>query len=80
MAGRAHLVAVNGGLGDESMTEVQRLLREAGGEEAAVAGLRECVDRLERARAAKTALAALPADELRAALRLRRADLETGTV
>lgn len=55
--------------------ELARLLRDARDEAAAVAGLEACVDRLRRARDAQAALASLPADQLRAALRLRRTDL-----
>ena len=58
--------------------ELTRLLREAHDEVAALAGLEESVDRLRRAHAAQTALAGLPAEKLRAALRMRRADLEGG--
>jgi len=53
--------------------ELARLVREAHDEAAAVAGLEDSLDRLRRARAAQTALAALPAERLREALRLRRA-------
>ena len=68
-------------LGNEVMTvtddpELTRLLREARDEAAAMAGLEENVDRLRRARAAQTVLAGLPPEQLRAALRMRRADLE----
>jgi len=58
--------------------ELERLLREANDEAAAVAGLEESLGRLRRARAAQTALAVLPAEQLRAALRMRRADLGGG--
>ena len=59
--------------------DLARLVREARDEEAAVADLEGCLARLHRARAAQTALALLPAEQLRAALRLRRAELDRGT-
>lgn len=58
--------------------ELARLVREAHDEAAAVAGLEDSLDRLRRARAAQTALAALPAERLREALRLRRAAVAGG--
>lgn len=67
-------------LGDEVIDvsddlDLARLVREAHDEAAALAGLEDNLDRLRRARAAQTALAGLPADQLREALRLRRHDL-----
>ena len=44
-------------------------------EDAAVADLEGCVQRLQRARQAKTTLAHLPADQLRTVLQMRRRDL-----
>lgn len=58
--------------------DLARLVREARDEDAAVADLEGCLLRLRRARAAKTTLAGLPAEQLRSALRLRRADLGGG--
>lgn len=58
--------------------ELQRLLREAHDEAAVVAGLEDSLERLRRARAAQTALAGLPAEQLRVALRMRRAALAGG--
>jgi len=58
--------------------ELQRLLREAHDESAAVAGLEDSLERLRRARAAQTALAGLPAEQLREALRMRRTALAGG--
>lgn len=58
--------------------ELQRLLREAHDEAAAVAGLEDSLERLRRARAAQTALAGLPAEQLREALRMRRTALACG--
>ena len=55
--------------------DLERLVREARDEDAAMADLEGCVQRLMRARDAKTALAGLPADQLRAALRMRRTEL-----
>ena len=55
--------------------DLARLVREARDEDAAMADLEGCVQRLMRARDAKTALAGLPADQLRAALRMRRTEL-----
>lgn len=52
--------------------DLVRLVREAHDEAAALAGLEDNLDRLRRARAAQTALAGLPADQLREALRMRR--------
>ncbi len=68
-------------LGDEVIDvsddlDLARLVREAHDEGAALAGLEDNLDRLRRARAAQTALAGLPADRLREALRLRRDDLD----
>jgi hypothetical protein len=68
-------------LGSEVMTvteqpDVERLVREARDEDAAIADLEGCMRRLLRARDAKTALAGLPAEQLRAALHLRRTELE----
>lgn len=79
MTTRASLAAFGG----EVMTvtddlELQRLLREAHDEAAAVADLESGLQRLRRARAAQTALAGLPAEQLREALRLRRAALAGG--
>jgi len=51
-------------------------VREARDEDAAIADLEGCMRRLLRARDAKTALAGLPAEQLRAALHLRRTELE----
>lgn len=56
--------------------DLTRLVREARDEDAAVVELEGCVRRLQRARQARTELAALPAEQLRNVLRLRRADLE----
>jgi thioredoxin-like negative regulator of GroEL len=58
--------------------ELARLVRAARDEDAAVADLEACLGRLHRARAAQSALAALPADQLRTALTRRRADLQAG--
>jgi len=58
--------------------ELQRLLHEAHDEAAAVAGLEDSLERLRRARAAQSALAGLPAEQLREALRMRRAALAGG--
>jgi len=58
--------------------ELARLLREARDEDAAVADLEGCLQRLHRARDAKSALATLPAEQLRTALQMRRADLGSG--
>ncbi|HEX5333139.1 MAG TPA: hypothetical protein VFW79_10900 [Cellulomonas sp.] len=58
--------------------ELQRLQREAHDEAAAVAGLEDSLERPRRARAAQTALAGLPAEQLRQALRMRRAALAGG--
>jgi UDP-N-acetylmuramyl tripeptide synthase len=58
--------------------ELQRLLREAHDEGAAVADLEDSLERLRRARAAQTALAVLPAEQLREALRMRRTALAGG--
>lgn len=58
--------------------ELQRLLREAHDEAAAVAGLEDNLERLRRAWAAQTALAGLPAEQLREALAMRRAALAGG--
>lgn len=55
--------------------DLARLVREARDEDAAVTELEECVQRLMRARHAKTTLAALPAEQLRAVLQLRRTQL-----
>lgn len=52
--------------------DLARLVREARDEDSAVADLEGCVQRLGRARAAKAALAALPPEQLRAVLALRR--------
>lgn len=62
----------------ETDDELARLVREARDEDAAVAALEGCLQRLRQARAARTALAGLPAEQLRTALRLRRTDLERG--
>jgi len=51
-------------------------VREAHDEDAAVADLEGCLQRLQRARQAKTTLAHLPADQLRAVLQMRRRDLD----
>ena len=59
--------------------DLARLVHEARDEDAAVVDLQGCLRRLHRARAAKTALALLPAEQLRDVLRLRRADLDGGT-
>ncbi|MEO3936749.1 hypothetical protein V3N99_08310 [Dermatophilaceae bacterium Soc4.6] len=58
--------------------DLARLVREARDEDAAVADIEGCRARLQRARAAQSALAALPAEQLRTALRMRRADLDAG--
>ena len=58
--------------------ELQRLLREAHDEGAAVAGLEDSLERLRRARAAQTALVGLPAEQLRKALRMHRTALAGG--
>jgi hypothetical protein len=58
--------------------ELERLLRDAHDEDAAVADLDGCVARLLRAREAKIALSRLSAEELRTVLQMRRATLETG--
>ncbi len=58
--------------------ELQRLLREAHDEAAAVAGLEDSLERLRRARAAQAALAGLPDEQLREALRMRRTALAGG--
>jgi hypothetical protein len=58
--------------------DLARLVREARDEDAAVAELEGCVQRLRRAREAQTTLATLPAEQLRAALRMRRGDLGGG--
>jgi hypothetical protein len=58
--------------------ELRRLLHEAHDEAAAVAGLEDNLARLRRARAAQTALAGLPAEQLREALRMRRIALAGG--
>jgi hypothetical protein len=55
--------------------DLERLVREAHDEDAAVADLEGCLQRLQRARQAKTTLAHLPADQLRTVLQLRRRDL-----
>jgi hypothetical protein len=55
--------------------DLERLVREARDEDAAMAELEGCVQRLLRARDAKTALAGLPAEQLRAALHMRRIEL-----
>lgn len=56
--------------------DLAQLVREAHDEAAALAGLEDNLDRLRRARAAQSALAGLPADQLRRALRMRRDDLD----
>ena len=58
--------------------ELARLLREARDEDAAVADLENCVQRLHRARDAKSVLSTLPAEQLRTALQMRRTDLGSG--
>lgn len=58
--------------------ELQRLLREAQEATAAVADLEDSLEWLRRARAAQTALAGLPAEQLRQALRMRRTALAGG--
>ena len=55
--------------------DLARLVREAHDEDAAVADLDGCLQRLRRARQAQTVLATLPADQLRAVLQMRRRDL-----
>jgi len=55
--------------------DLARLVREARDEDAAVSDLEGCVQRIRRAREAKTALAGLPAEQLRAVLEMRRLDL-----
>ena len=55
--------------------DLERLVREAHDEDAAVADLEGCLQRLQRARQAKTTLAHLPADQLRTVLQMRRRDL-----
>ncbi len=55
--------------------DLERLVREAHDEDAAVADLEGCLQRLQRARQAQTTLAHLPADQLRAVLQMRRRDL-----
>ena len=55
--------------------DLERLVREARDEDAAMAELEGCVQRLLRARDAKTALAGLPGEQLRAALQMRRIEL-----
>ena len=52
------------------------LVRQARDEDAAVADLEGCLQRLRRARAAQSALAHLPAEQLRAVLQVRRTDLD----
>lgn len=58
--------------------DLYRLVREARDQDAALAELQGCVQRLRRARAAQTALARLPADQLRAVLQSLRAELGGG--
>ncbi len=58
--------------------ELARLVREARDEDAAVAALEGCLQRLHRTRAAKTTLTGLPAEQLRTVLQIRRADLDGG--
>lgn len=55
--------------------DLARLVRDARDEDAAVAALEGCMQRLRRARDAKTALATLPAEQLRVALQMRRVEL-----
>lgn len=57
--------------------DLARLVREARDEDSAVADLQGCVSRIARARAAKAALASLPAEQLREVLRMGRAELRT---
>ncbi|MBU4337320.1 MAG: hypothetical protein KJ548_12190 [Actinobacteria bacterium] len=79
MSTRAVWVAFGGEVMDVTDDlELQRLLHEAHDEAAAVAGLEDCLERLRRVRAAQTALAGLPAEQLREALRMRRAALAGG--
>ena len=79
MSTRAAGVAVGGEVMDVTDDlELQRLLHEAHDEAAAVAGLEDSLERLRRARAAQTALAGLPAEQLREALRMRRTALASG--
>ena len=58
--------------------DLYRLVREARDQDAALAELQGCVQRLRRARAAQTAPARLPADQLRAGLQSLRAELGGG--
>ncbi|MBU4215907.1 MAG: hypothetical protein KJ792_14800 [Actinobacteria bacterium] len=79
MSTRAVRVAFGGEVMDVTDDlELQRLLREAHDEAAVVAGLEDSLERLRRARAAQTALACLPAEQLRVALRMRRTALAGG--
>lgn len=55
--------------------DLERLVREAHDEDAAVADLEGCLQRLHELRQVKTTLAHLPADQLRTVLRMRRRDL-----
>lgn len=59
--------------------DLARLVREARDEDAAVADIEGCLDRLRRARQARAVLAGLPAEQLRTALRMRRAELGSDT-
>ncbi|GIG23311.1 hypothetical protein Cch01nite_40350 [Cellulomonas chitinilytica] len=77
MSARAEAAA----FGDEVMNvsdelEIRQLLRDARDEAAAVAGIEDGVARLRRARDAQSALAQLPPDRLRAAIELRRIELD----
>ena len=64
------------GLTPQSVHEFGGFRVQARDEDAAIADLEGCMRRLLRARDAKTALAGLPAEQLRAALHLRRTELE----
>lgn len=61
-----------------STADVARLFDIAGGEDEALALLDGCVCRLREVQAAKEALTALPAEQLRAALEYRRRALSGG--
>ena len=52
--------------------ELARLVHHARDEDCAVMDLQDCLERLTRARAAKVTLAALPPEQLRQVLRMRR--------
>lgn len=58
--------------------DLARLVSQARDEQAAVADLEGCVQRLRRARAAQSRLATLPAEQLRVVLQRGRADVEAG--